>query len=353
MIPLLLFAAATPAAAQESDLGSIYAAVWPDEIIVLDEATGEVQDKIKLRQGAAMTLEISPDRTRFYANTEQMQGIEVIDIESGRVLDAFKLSEGNRVVRVVRRFTPHPDNKLLFAVVRVAVQESDRYLIEPPQLVTIDLEQREITKSLEIPWEYAGGQAPLVRVSPDGKYLFYLSRDFLVINIESFEIVDKVELRRPVYPGGGTIRLGRSFETYDDPSGVTFLATSTDPTTGRGVMGIARFDFGDRSLDFFEAAPGAGLGGFAVSPDHKRAYGVRNAIDQHELYVFDLEQKRLLRKVAYEGRPRTSLKVSTDGETVYVHHAGNTIDYHDAETFAFEKRVELPGDSTAHIIVVP
>ncbi len=80
---------------------------------------------------------------------------------------------------------------------------------------------------------------------------------------------------------------------------------------------------------------------------------VRNAIDQHELYVFDLEQKRLLRKVAYEGRPRTSLKVSTDGETVYVHHAGNTIDYHDAETFAFEKRVELPGDSTAHIIVVP
>ena len=135
-----------------------------------------------------MTLEISPDRTRFYANTEQMQGIEVIDIESGRVIDAFKLSEENRTVRVVRRFTPHPDNKLLFAAVRVAVGEVDRYLIEPPQLVTIDLEQRKITKSLEIPWEYAGGQSPLMRVSPDGKYLYYLSRDFLVIDIDRFEI---------------------------------------------------------------------------------------------------------------------------------------------------------------------
>ena len=255
----LLASAVLPARAQEAGLGTIYAPVWPDRILVLDEASGEIQDTIQLRQGAAMSLEVSPDRTRFYANTAQMEGVEVIDIATGRVTDAFGLSEGNRRVRIVRRFTPHPDNNRLFAVVRVSVKEIDRYQIEPPQLITIDIAQRRVTRSLELPREYSGGQSPLMRVSPDGKYLYYLYRDFLVIDIESFQIVDKVELRGPLYPGAGAIRLGRSFETYDDPGSMTFVTTSTDPTTDQNVTGIARFDFSDQSIDYFEAMPGTGL----------------------------------------------------------------------------------------------
>ena len=350
---LALIFTSDPLVAQDSPIGTIYSAVWPGEILVMDEETGEIRDKIPLRLGAAFNLELSPDRKRFYANTGLMEGIEVIDIESRKVVDAFKMSEGNRKIRVVRRFTAHPDNKRVFAVVRVAVKGIDRYTIEEPQLVTIDLEQRKITKSVEIPREYSRGQSPLMRVSPDGKFLYYLYRDFLVFDVDSLEIVEKVELSRPVYPGSGTVRLGRFFESYDEPYALTFLFNSTDPTTGRGMMGVARFDFSDRSLDYFETNPSVGLGDFAVSPDGKRAYGVRNAVDQHEIYEFDLEQKRLVRKQAYEGRPRTSLKVSSDGQKVYLHHAGNTIDYFDAETLMFEKRVELPADFTARMIVVP
>ncbi len=339
--------------AQDSPIGTMYSAVWPGEILVMDEASGEIQDKIPLKQGAAFSLELSPDRKRFYANTGLMEGVEVIDIESRKVIDAFKLSEGNRKIRVVRRFTAHPDNNRLFAVVRVAVGEIDRYTIEKPQLVEIDLTQRKITKSMEIPREYSRGQSPLMRVSPDGKLLYYLYRDFLLIDLDSFEIVDKIEMSQPVYPGNGAIRLGRSFESYDEPNAMTFLFNSADPTTGRGIMGIARFDFSNGTLEHFETNPSIGLGDFAVSPDGKLAYGVRNAVDEHEIYVFDLEQKRFLRKQAYEGRPRTSLKVSSDGQKVYLHHAGNTIDYFDAETLTFEKRVELPADFTARMVVIP
>ena len=68
---------------------------------------------------------------------------------------------------------------------------------------------------------------------------------------------------------------------------------------------------------------------------------------------FDLEAKRLIKRQEYDGRPRTAIKVSSDGKKVFLHQAGNTIDYFDANTLKFEKRVELPGDFTTDLFVFP
>ena len=351
---LLLYATAGPsvsAHAQEST-GTLYTAVWPGEILALDEATGAIKHKIPFKLGQTIFMTLSPDRKRFYANTAQMEGIEVIDIESRQVINAFRLSEGNRKVRVIPNFAPHPDGSRVFAVVRVAVQEIDRYTLEEPQLVTIDLEEQKITKSLELGPEHS---APfrVMRVSPDGKYLYYFLGNILVIDVEQLEIVDEIEMDRPLYPGAGAVGLGPAFEVYDDAESLTFPFNSPDPTTDQNIMGIARFNLLDRSLDVFETNPNRGGGSFAVSPDRKRAYMVRNTIDQDEFYVWDLEGKRLLKKQQYEGRPRTSVKVSSDGTKLLLHTAGNTIDYYDAETLVFEKRVELPGDAGFELFVIP
>ncbi len=339
----------------QSPTGTLYTAVWPGEILALDEATGAIKHKIPFKLGQTIFMTLSPDRKRFYANTAQMEGIEVIDIESRQVINAFKLSEGNRKVRVIPNFAPHPDGSRVFAVVRVAVQEIDRYTLEEPQLVTIDLGEQKITKSLELGPEHS---APfrIMRVSPDGKYLYYFLGNILVIDVEQFEIVDEIEMDRPLYPGAGSVELGRPIEVYDDPETLMFTFNSPDSTTDQDIMGIARFNLLDRSLDVFETNPSPGVSfgvSFAVSPNRKRAYMVRDAVDQYEFYVWDLEGRRFLKKQEYEGRPRTSVKVSSDGTTLLLHTAGNTIDYYDAETLVFEKRVELPGDAGFELFVIP
>ena len=38
-------------------------------------------------------------------------------------------------------------------------------------------------------------------------------------------------------------------------------------------------------------------------------------------------------RAEFEGRPRMSLKTSTNGKILYIYNAGNTIDYYDAATY--------------------
>jgi DNA-binding beta-propeller fold protein YncE len=330
--------------------GVMYAGVWPNDVLVMDETTGAIKDKIALKHGAAFSLTRSYDRKRFYAVTGLMQTIEVIDIETRQVVDEVTFSQGNKKTSFTRSLAIHPDNVTLFAPIRSTTKEIDRYTIEKPQLAKINIRDKKIEKTLELPREY--GQAGLMRVSPDGKFLYVFSRDVLIIDVAEFKIVDKILLDRPMYPGLGLFRFGSSFESHDEPNALTFVYNSTDLMTNRAMMGIARFNLVDRSLDFYETGPSIG-GSFAVSPDNRRAYIVRNQVGQDEFYVFDLGGKKLLKRLEYDGRPRTSIKVSSDGKKVYLHNAGNTIDYFNADTLQFERRVELPGDFTTDLFVFP
>src|SRR5262249_30388088 len=62
---LLTVLLANSAAAQ----GVMYAGVWPNDILIMDEASGSIQDRIHLKNGAAFSLTRSPDRKKFYAVT--------------------------------------------------------------------------------------------------------------------------------------------------------------------------------------------------------------------------------------------------------------------------------------------
>jgi DNA-binding beta-propeller fold protein YncE len=343
---LLISIVAGAAAAQ----GVMYAGVWPADVLVMDEGSGAIKDKIHLRHGAAFSLTRSQDRKRFYAVTGLMQTIEVIDLDSKQVVDEVTFSEGNKKTTFTRSLAVHPDGITVFAPIRTTTKEIDRFTLDKPQLAKINMRDKKIEKTLELPAEY--GQAGLMRVSPDGKFLYVFSRDILIIDVADFKLVDKIMMDRPVYPGLGLFRFGSSFESHDEPNALTFVYNSTDLMTNRTMMGIAHFNLVDRNLDFYETGPSIG-GSFSVSPDHKRAYIVRNQVGQDEFYVFDLEAKRLVKRQEYEGRPRTAIKVSSDGKKVYLHQAGNTIDYLDAATLKFEKRVELPGDFTTDLFVFP
>ena len=93
--------------------------------------------------------------------------------------------------------------------------------------------------------------------------------------------------------------------------------------------------------------------GFTLAPGRKAAYGLKSEIDRYEFWKFDLEAKRVAERVEFKGRPRMSLKVSSNGKVLYIWNAGDTIDLYDASTYKYMKTITLPGDHTTELFVFP
>jgi hypothetical protein len=117
-------------------------------------------------------------------------------------------------------------------------------------------------------------------------------------------------------------------------------------------MGIGRIDLANKKIDFHPMGPAHGMR-FAVSPDHKRGYGLSQDIGEYELWTFDLEHYQLLSRNRFRGRPRMNLRVRSSGELLYIYQAGNTIDVYEASTFRHLRTIALDGDMTALLLVPP
>ena len=94
--------------------GKLYIGTYNGEIEIYDEATEKIEDKIVLKTGIPRSITPSPDRTRFYALNSRFEEIEVVDIASRKTINSFKLSSGNKHMRV-NNLQPDPINKLSHA----------------------------------------------------------------------------------------------------------------------------------------------------------------------------------------------------------------------------------------------
>ena len=109
----------------------MYIGTYKGEIEIYDEATEKMVDKIALKTGIPRSITPSLDRTRFYALNSRFEEVEVIDIASRKAIDSFKLTVGNKLIRV-NNLQPDPNNKFLIVMYRTATKLVDRWEIGPP-----------------------------------------------------------------------------------------------------------------------------------------------------------------------------------------------------------------------------
>jgi hypothetical protein len=342
--------ASNPAADPAPGAGTLYMGGWPDRIFVIDEASGKVTGNIPLKHGAPRALHLSGDRKKFYVRSIDYEYVEVVDIAGRKVLDDFTLSEGGRKVRIAS-LTPDPLDRFLILLVKPVEQKIDRFAIEPPALLVYDLAKHEVSRT--IPWP-EGQERDFVSLmmSPDGKLLYLFSDDVLIFETAEFKQVDRWEMSR-VEEGFGRFQFGNRQETWEEPGYFTSLFTVQDPVARRRMMGIARVNLVAKKVEsFYTVGPARGLS-FALAPDRTRAYGLAQQVGNYEFWAFDLEGKRVLDPVRFDGRPRMSLSVSSSGRVLYIHGAGNTIDLYDASTYRFIRQLELDFDSTTDLFVFP
>jgi hypothetical protein len=328
----------------------LYIGTYSGNIQILEEATEKLVGEIRLQTGIPRSLILSADKKRFYVLDSTLEKVEIVDIASRTTLDTFTLSSGPTKTRI-RSMQVDPLQRFMILLTRSATKKPDRWEISDVALQLYDLRQKKVTR--DIPWP--GGEAREnvnIRFSPDGKLLYFFGDDVLIVETENFTEVDTWQLSRPIEQGLGRVNFGAVDEINDDPGFFTGLFSMQDPVQNRRIMGIGRVNLVARSVEFHPIGPSEGVG-FAMAPDRKRAYGLLQQIGRYEFWAFDLEQKRLLSRTEFEGRPRMALRVSSNGRLLYVFQAGATIDVYEAATYRYLRTIEMNADQTTNLFILP
>ena len=328
----------------------MYIGGWPDKIFIIDEATETVTGNIPMQTGTPRNLTLSSDGKRFYVRKIDMEEIEVVDIAARKSIDRFKLSEGPKQVRIFG-LAVDPREQYLVLMTVATRKLIDRYEIGPTELVVYDLKAHTISRT--IPWpEGEERPRPNLVISPDGKYLYVFSDDVLIYDTTDFKQVDKWELSRPVEEGLDRFEMGNFDQTYEEPGFYTTVVYTRDPVQKRQIMGVARVNLVGKRVDFFPLGPAQRMS-FALAPDRKRAWGVTDTIGHYEFWRFDLAGRRIVERVEFDGRPRMALRVSSNGNLLYIWQSGNTIDLYDSSTYKHQRRITLDFDHTSPLVMVP
>ena len=270
--PLAGQARGAKAPALTGGTGTLYIGTYKGEIELYDEATEKLTSTIKLKTGIPRSMTFSPDRTRFYALDSRFEQIEIVDVATKQTIDSFKLTTGNKNVRV-SNLQPDPSNKYLILMYRTATKLLDRWEIGPPTLQKYDLATHQFGQV--IPWPRGDERESVtMRIGPDGKHLFIFGEEVTVLETEKFTEVESWPYAQSAETGLGRINLGPSHDFNDPPGIFTGLFTMADSDRARRTMGIGRVDLMKRTLDFQPIGPASNVAPFAQSPDRKRAYGI-------------------------------------------------------------------------------
>jgi hypothetical protein len=358
MKPILFFLFLLSAASA----GTLFLPAYPAHVLVVDEDTRKILDRIPTEIGLPTGAFLSYDRKKIYLTTQDHNGIAVLDLASRKITNHFLLNNGNRQLRF-RGIAPDPTDKLLYSVVTEVVKLVDRFEIGKPKYAVIDLAQQQVVRTVDM---QPGDQGPNMGfsrsgmlISPDGKYLYQFRNQVVVLNTSDFKVVDRIDLAKPEFPGMTNVGLGGVLEPIHQPGFYTSLFYAEDPNVHRRTFGIAKFDLNTRDFTYDPIGPTMpGMGGLEVSPDGKRGYTIVTS-GQHgtrscEFWAFDLVNHRRAMTEPYDCPTHFRLAISSTGKELYISGSGYTIDIFDSATLKRKTVTDLNNDITmAGMIVVP
>jgi hypothetical protein len=356
---VLLLTGAGPAVPAGRGGQLLYIGTWPHQIVVFDSAQEKIVDRIELNTDVARTLVLSHDKKKLYANTLNDNAIVTIDLATDKVIGTFSLIAGNRNVRL-NGLTPDPGGRYLYGFGATIVKKIDRYDIGPPKFVVIDLVEQKISRTADYPKDESSfGYRSSMKVSPDGKFLYFFRDNILIFDTTDFKLVKKIDLAKPPAPAMENVALNMVDDPNEAPGTVTGFFVSSDPYVHRQVFGIAQIDLAKQSFVFTPIGPAEAtfLQPLLLTPDRKVAYTVAihgaQGNRQCEFWAFDMQTRKLIKKRSFDGRVRFYFGLSADGAKVFIYGAGYQIEVYDAKTFELRSDVDVSGDMTTNMVVLP
>src|SRR5262249_52799251 len=125
--------------------GTLYLGGRPNKIFIIDEATEKGTGEILCKTGTPLGMVLSQDRKHFYVENIAYEDLEIVDIASRQVIDNFRLSEGNKKMRIFG-FETDPQERYMILFVKTATKQADRFEISSPTLLQYDLKTHKVTR---------------------------------------------------------------------------------------------------------------------------------------------------------------------------------------------------------------
>lgn len=360
---ILLCAMALPRAVEAQPLpkgfspgtGTIWMGSYSGHLTAVDEATG-VSTKVPLKTGAPFAVRLSPDRTRFYVQSANMEKFEVVDAVSRQSLDTFTLSDARKHVRALT-YEVDPQHKTMLIVARTATRLIDRWEIGPVELITYDMAAHAVIRT--VPWTLDPEPTPYslaLRFSPDGKLLYLFADQVTVLDVTTMQQVDSWDLSRPTDASLGRFEPGPWDDTFDPQGRVTSLFEMNDPVMHRKLLVIGQIDLAAKTVETFPLGPVPEADGYSfhVSPDRRTAHVLLGEIGRHQLWTIDMATHQITSRVDVPTRTRMQMRASSNGQALYIYEAGRTIEIYTADAKTKLKTIELDSDMMyATFTIVP
>jgi len=355
LLPTTKFTRATDTSSQ-----LIFFGTWPHHLVVFDSAQEKIVDNIDLKSDVPRTLILSPDKSKIYASTLNDNAIVTIDVATRKLLSSFTLNHENQNVRLVG-LAPDPTGNYLFAIATIISKKMDHYDVDPPKFIVIDLAEKKITRTAAFPPdEGTFGFRTTIKLSPDGKLLYLFRENILVFDTSEFKLVKKIDLAKPQVPDMENLSVNLLDDPNELPGKITSVFNTADVIIHRRVFGIGTVDLSNLSFDFTPIAPAPGTGTMTplfLTPNRKTGYTVSITGDpgnrRCEFWAFDIPSRKLIRSREFDGRTRFSFGLSADGTKLLIYGAGYQITVYDAATFEQRSDVDVPGDMTTNLVVLP
>lgn len=355
LLPTTKFTRATDTSSQ-----LIFFGTWPHHLVVFDSAQEKIVDNIDLKSDVPRTLILSPDKSKIYASTLNDNAIVTIDVATRKLLSSFTLNHENQNVRLVG-LAPDPTGNYLFAIATIISKKMDHYDVDPPKFIVIDLAAKKITRTAAFPPdEGTFGFRTTIKLSPDGKLLYLFRENILVFDTSEFKLVKKIDLAKPQVPDMENLSVNLLDDPNELPGKITSVFNTADVIIHRRVFGIGTVDLSNLSFDFTPIAPAPGTGTMTplfLTPNRKTGYTVSITGDpgnrRCEFWAFDIPSRKLIRSREFDGRTRFSFGLSADGTKLLIYGAGYQITVYDAATFEQRSDVDVPGDMTTNLVVLP
>ena len=325
-----------------------------NQILIIDEATEQVTGSIPVKVGIPRRVTLSQDLKRFYVISATSEDVEILDIATRQTVDQFRLSEGNKKVRI-SSIAADPLGRYVIMITKTIDQIAGSLRDRHRDVAAVRSEGTQDHADHPVagrPGARAGEPAVLSRRKAP-VFSGQRSLDLRNGELHAGRQMGHVERRGGTWPGrvnfGG---FGGADTVNDEPGFFTTTMTVTDPIQHRQFMGIAKINLTAKTNEFYTIGPAGGVS-FSLAADRKHGFGLESAIGRYQFWTFDLVNRRVTKRGEIEGRPRMAMKPSTNSQLLYVFQAGNTIDVYDAATYRYLRTITLAGDETSTLFVVP
>jgi len=306
--------------------------VHPHTIVIFDGTRNEIVGQIQTRGRAPKELVPSPDGKLVYTTTEGRSQIEVVNLETRAVDRVINITpSGYRLT--IYGVVLNAKGDRLYVHVKPVRELIDRYVVDPPQIWSVDVATGKTEKIVEVPQGVAA-----LALTQDERELIAWGRDLYYIDLGQHRIAHTFPLMNPVNPSAGALNTLALFIQFERSGIFSIPYYMKDPITAKDLMGLVDVDLHDGKVDLVELGAPIPLYSAVVSPDHKHAYAVMN-----QLVAVDLEQKRITQVVDLE-RTRYVANISRAGKRLFVSGAAPFIHVYDTATLQLVKTIELPGD---------